>query len=105
MHGFTKSTPQIYRDCLRLIKHISGKSKKSEAVSRIVRNEFKKHAALEDEAAIEKLKSNAIRGLSNYLLMESSSKDERFQKHATTYIKREADSIKNIDLKIDKDSV
>ena len=24
MKGFTKSTPQIYRDCLRLIKHIAG---------------------------------------------------------------------------------
>lgn len=101
MHGFTKSTPQIFRDCLRLIKHISGKSKKSEAITRIVRNEFRKNAKIEDEQMVEKLKSNAIRGLSNYLMMESSAKDERFQKHATSYIKREADSIK--DIKIDKE--
>lgn len=101
MHGFTKSTPQIFRDCLRLIKHISGKSKKSEAITRIVRNEFRKNAKVEDEQVVEKLKSNAIRGLSNYLMMESSAKDERFQKHATSYIKREADSIK--DIKIDKE--
>lgn len=101
MHGFTKSTPQIFRDCLRLIKHISGKSKKSEAITRIVRSEFRKNAKIEDEQMVEKLKSNAIRGLSNYLMMESSAKDERFQKHATSYIKREADSIK--DIKIDKE--
>lgn len=95
MHGFTKTTPQIYRDCLRLIKHISGKSKKSAAITSIVRSEFKKNAAVKDEAVVEKLKSNAIRGLSNYLMMESSAKDERFQKHSQAYVKREVDSIRN----------
>jgi hypothetical protein len=94
MHGFTKTTPQIYRDCLRLVKHIAGKSKKSEAVTKIVRNEFKKNAAVKDEVVIEKLKSNAIRGLSNYLMMESSAKDERFQKQSQAYVKREVESIK-----------
>ena len=97
MHGFTKSTPQIFRDCLRLVKHISGKSKKSQAITRIVRNEFKKNAHLRDEEVIEKLKSNAIRGLSNYLMMESSSKDARFQKHSKDYIKREVEAIKDIE--------
>ena len=95
MHGFTKTTPQIYRDCLRLVKHISGKSKKSEAITRIVRNEFKKNAKLEDEDVIEKLKSNAVRGLSNYLMMESAAKDTRFQKQSKDFIKRELDSIKD----------
>lgn len=94
MHGFSKTTPQIYRDCLRLVKHISGKSKKSVAITRIVRNEFKRNSNLKDEEMIEKLKSNAIRGLSNYLMMESSAKDARFQQHSKDYIKREVESIK-----------
>jgi hypothetical protein len=98
MHGFTKTTSQIYRDCLRLIKHIAGKSKKSTMLTQIVRGEFKKNAKLTDEAAIEKLKSNAVRGLANYLMMESSSKDARFQNKSTSYIKREADSLRNIKL-------
>ncbi|KAJ1407032.1 hypothetical protein B484DRAFT_307577, partial [Ochromonadaceae sp. CCMP2298] len=76
----SKSTPQIYRDCLRLIKHIAGNSKKAAALQQVVRIEFKRNAAVAEEAAVEKLKSNAVRGLSNYLMMESSSKDERFQK-------------------------
>jgi hypothetical protein len=60
-----------------------------------VRNEFKKNAKLTDEAVIEKLKSNAVRGLSNYLMMESAAKDERFQKQSKAFIAREVDSIKN----------
>ena len=44
---------------------------------------------------IEKLKSNAIRGLSNYLMMESSAKDERFQKQSKEFVSREVDSIKD----------
>lgn len=94
MHGFTKTTPQIYRDCLRLIKHIAGKSKKNDAITRIVRNEFKKNAGVKDDAVIEKLKSNAVRGLSNYLMMESLSKDARFQQQSQAFVQREVDSIK-----------
>ena len=94
--GFTKSTPQIYRDCLRLIKHIAGSSAKGIQLNRIIRNEFKKNKDVKDNDIIEKLKSNAVRGLSNYLMMESSAKDERFQKHSTSFVKREVDSIKDI---------
>jgi hypothetical protein len=95
IHGFSKSTPQIYRDCLRLIKHIAGNSKKAAALQQVVRIEFKRNAAVADEATVEKLKSNAVRGLSNYLMMESSSKDERFQKRATAFVKREVESLKD----------
>lgn len=95
MHGFSKTTPQIYRDCLRLIKHIAGRSKKSDALKSIVRNEFKKNAAVKDEATIERLKSNAVRGLSNYLMMESSTKDARFQQQSKAFVQREVDSIKS----------
>jgi hypothetical protein len=61
----------------------------------VLRSEFKRNAAEADEAIVEKLKSNAVRGLSNYLMMESSSKDERFQKRATAFVKREVDSLKD----------
>lgn len=94
MHGFSKTTQQIYRDCLRLVKHISGKSKKSTMLNQVIRNEFKKNAKLTDEDVIEKLKSNAVRGLANYLMMESSSKDARFQKQSMSYVKREAESLR-----------
>lgn len=94
MHGFTKTTPQIYRDCLRLIKHISGKSKKSTQLTKLVRNEFKKNAKIVDPDTIERLKSHAVRGLANYLMMESSAKDQRFQEHSSSFVKREVDSIK-----------
>ncbi len=35
-----------------------------------------------------------MRGLSNYLMLESLNKDARFQKHANTYVKKEIDSMK-----------
>jgi hypothetical protein len=35
-----------------------------------------------------------VRGLSNYLMLESLNKDARFQKHANTYVKKEIDSMK-----------
>ena len=92
--GFTKSTPQIYRDCLRLVKHIAGNSAKGLQLNKIIRNEFKKNKDATDNDIIEKLKSNAVRGLSNYLMMESSAKDERFQKHSTSFVRREAESLR-----------
>lgn len=98
MHGFSKSTPQIYRDCLRLVKHMAGKSSKATALNRIISAEFKKNAKIIDEDKIEALKSNAVRGLSNYLMIESSSKDERFQKHSKAFVKREVDSLRSAEI-------
>jgi len=69
---------QLYRDCLRLVRHIApGNSQKGLAMREMVKGEFGKHVAIKDEAQIEVLKAGAIRALSNYMLYESGSKDKR----------------------------
>jgi len=90
----TRTVPQLFRDCLRLISHVAGKSKKAAAMRKVVSNEFRKNMKVSDPAVIDVLKSNAIRGLANYLMIESSQKDERFKEKAANYSSREADSIK-----------
>jgi len=93
MSGVTRTTPQLYRDCLRLVAHIAGKSKKGQQLRRIVGSEFRKHSGEEDEEKITLLKSNAVRALANYLMIESSSKDARFKEKAAQYSDREANSL------------
>jgi len=61
----------------------------------IVRTEFKKNMNITDTSAIETLKSNAVRGLANYMMIESSTKDERLQKHASAFVQKEVDSIQS----------
>jgi hypothetical protein len=96
MKGVVRTTSQLYRDCLRLANHISGNgSKKSRNIKSIVRAEFRRNAAIKDTLQIDLLKSNAIRGLSNYLMIESSSKDERFQKKSSEYTKQQVNSIQD----------
>ncbi|POM79750.1 mitochondrial protein [Phytophthora palmivora] len=68
---------QLYRDCLRLAKHIGGNSKKGQAIKELVRREFEKGRSETDPEKIEALKANAVRGLSNYLMLANSSKDQR----------------------------
>lgn len=92
--AISRTTPQLYRDCLRLIDHIAGKSVKGSKLRVIIRNEFRKSVHIKDPAIIEGMKSNAIRGLSNYLMMESSNKDARFQSHANAFTNEEVNSIK-----------
>ncbi len=93
----TRTSPQLFRDCLRLVQHIAGKSSpKSLKLKSIVRQEFKKHALISDEALIDQLKSNAVKGLANYLMLESSMKDERISKNASNYMKSERESIQPI---------
>jgi hypothetical protein len=94
LKAIVRSSPQLYRDCLRLIKHIAGRSKKGFSLQAIVRSEFVKHAKEIDDVKIEQLKSNAVRGLANYLMIESASKDTRLQKFSSTYVQKEADSLK-----------
>lgn len=94
LKAMVRSSPQLYRDCLRLIKHIAGKSKKGIILQKIVRTEFIKNAAVEDPVKIESLKSNAVRGLANYLMIESTAKDSRLQKFSNDYVQKEAHSIK-----------
>jgi hypothetical protein len=58
-----------------------------------VRNEFKKNKDVKEIEKIEVLKGSAIRALSSYLMMESSAKDERFQRNVAKFTKSEADSL------------
>ena len=71
---------QLYRDCLRLVRHIApGNSQKGLSLRTMVKGEFGKNAAIKDEAQIEVLKAGAIRALSNYMLYESGSKDKQLK--------------------------
>ena len=91
--SITRTTPQLFRDCLRLVNHIAGKSKKGEQLRRIVGGEFRRNSKVEDAEKVSQLKSNAIRALANYLMLESASKDSRFKDKAASYSNREANSI------------
>ncbi|GAB5035415.1 Hypothetical protein NocV09_02600570 [Nannochloropsis oceanica] len=74
-----KSAVQLYRDCLRVADHIASKSPKGIALRNMLRSEFKKHANVEDGKQVEQLKMNAARGLANYLLYESGSKEPKIR--------------------------
>jgi hypothetical protein len=76
-----------------LVNHIAGKSKKGEQLRRIVGGEFRRNSKVEDAEKVSQLKSNAIRALANYLMLESASKDSRFKDKAASYSNREANSI------------
>jgi hypothetical protein len=70
------STLKLYRDCLRLVHHIApggtgSTSNKHVALKRSVTVQFKQRMHETDENAIERYKADAVRALSNYLLMAS----------------------------------
>jgi hypothetical protein len=72
------NTEQLYRDCLRLVKHIApGSSPKGVALRNTIHMEFWKNKDVQNEAQIETLKAGAIRALSNYMLFESGAKDKK----------------------------
>jgi len=93
--GISRTSPQLYRDCLRLIDHIAGKSAKGRSLRALIGKEFKKSSGISDPQIIEGMKSNAIRGLSNYLMMESSNKDARLKSHSNSFNSGVARSISN----------
>ena len=71
----------MFRDCLRLVKHIApGSSPKGFALRAMVRGEFLKNKDETDETRIEALKAGAVRALSNYMLYESGAKDKKLGK-------------------------
>ena len=55
--AINKTTPQLYRDCLRLVKHVGGQSPKGRSMRALVGAEFRKNAAVTDEKALEKLRA------------------------------------------------
>jgi hypothetical protein len=85
---------QLYRDCFRLIKHISpgASSPKSQALRRTVRSEFRK--PYETNVQLENAKQNAIRALSNYMLATAAPKDPTVGGAMKDYYKRTAKEAK-----------
>jgi len=72
---------ELYRDCLRLVRHIApGESPKALALRQTVKMQFKAHAKEEDPTKTETFKSDAVRALSNYMVYQSAQKDTRLQK-------------------------
>jgi hypothetical protein len=60
-----------------------------------VRKEFHKNRDEKDPVKIDMLKTGAVRALSNYLVLESSAKDNKLQQRALRYAKDQAETIKN----------
>ena len=89
--NISRKTTHLYRDCLRLIDHVAGKSAKGIKVRNIVRQEFKKNAEVKDPQAVEVLKSHAIRGLANFLMLESANKDLKFKNKVNEFTKSETE--------------
>lgn len=82
MSGVVNRTAlELYRDCLRLVRHIApGESPKAMALQQTVRVQFKAHAKEEDPTKIEAFKADAVRALSNYMVYQSAQKDIHLQK-------------------------
>jgi mannose/cellobiose epimerase-like protein (N-acyl-D-glucosamine 2-epimerase family) len=60
---------------------------------RVVRAEFRKHRAETDPSRVEALKSNAVRALANYLMLEAASKDQRLQDRISAFASSAAQSM------------
>eukprot|EP00560_Eucampia_antarctica_P003794 CAMPEP_0197835630 /NCGR_PEP_ID=MMETSP1437-20131217/26432_1 /TAXON_ID=49252 ORGANISM="Eucampia antarctica, Strain CCMP1452" /NCGR_SAMPLE_ID=MMETSP1437 /ASSEMBLY_ACC=CAM_ASM_001096 /LENGTH=101 /DNA_ID=CAMNT_0043441217 /DNA_START=24 /DNA_END=332 /DNA_ORIENTATION=+ len=95
-----RTSLQLYRDCLRLVRHIApGNSPKGFALRSMVQTEFGKNRDEKDEAKLEFMKTAAIRGLSNYMLYESGTKDKKLGKAMNKF---NDESKKDIDKKVEK---
>mmetsp|Transcript_2292 Transcript_2292/g.4240 ORF Transcript_2292/g.4240 Transcript_2292/m.4240 type:complete len:108 (-) Transcript_2292:193-516(-) len=97
MQQFSGATNQLYRHCLRLVNHVGGNSAKGKQLRKIVRVEFMKNKDVTDESKINALKNNAVRALTNYLMMESSMKDQRLRDKANTFKTDALNSLKEGD--------
>jgi Complex 1 protein (LYR family) len=82
-----RTSLELYRDCLRLVRHVApGESPKAMALRATVRQQFQQHQKETDPAQIETLKANAIRALSNYTLFQSAQKDGHLKKAMTDQV-------------------
>ena len=72
-----RTTLQLFRDCLRPAHHVGGDSAKGRALKQVVKDGFRKHASVTDSEEIAKLKADAVRALSNYLVMKSLNKTKK----------------------------
>jgi hypothetical protein len=90
-----KTVPQLFRDCLRLVNHVAGKdSAKSINIRKIVGGEFRKNKDEKNADVIDGLRGNAVRALSNYLMLSSLSKDKSFKAGASAFNDRQLKSAK-----------
>mmetsp|Transcript_11944 Transcript_11944/g.24261 ORF Transcript_11944/g.24261 Transcript_11944/m.24261 type:complete len:116 (-) Transcript_11944:236-583(-) len=65
---------KLYRDCLKLTYHIAANSAKGDGMRQMVRASFRAQMHVTDETEIARLKLLAVKGLQNYVIMESTSK-------------------------------
>ena len=65
---------KLYRDCLKLTYHIAANSAKGDGMRQMVRSSFRAQMHVTDEAEISRLKLLAVKGLQNYVIMESTNK-------------------------------
>jgi len=81
-----QTTLQLYRDCLRVIRHLSN-TKRSNYNGLLfhVRQEFKKHKNETEAEKIEKYRNDAVRALGNYML--SVAKDMKDSGELTKAVK------------------
>ncbi|CAM9422029.1 unnamed protein product [Chrysoparadoxa australica] len=93
----SRTSLQLYRDCLKLVSHVSGKSAKSRTIRSLLRKEFEKNRSVEDPETIEALKGAAIRGLSNYFLQESAAHDPVLKERMESMKNSTMEEIKHID--------
>mmetsp|Transcript_22493 Transcript_22493/g.42262 ORF Transcript_22493/g.42262 Transcript_22493/m.42262 type:complete len:102 (-) Transcript_22493:5-310(-) len=75
--ALTRTSLQLYRDCLRLIGHIApGGSAKGSALRHQVRSSFALNKHLTSPSEIETAKAGAVRALANFMLVESAGTDK-----------------------------
>jgi len=78
------------------LSHIApGESSKALALRQTVRQQFKLHAREKDPTKLDTLKSDAVRGLSNYMLYQSAQKDSQLKKAMNTNINNKKNTDKN----------
>ena len=81
--GGGKPSIALFRDCMRLIKHVAGTtSPKAISLRQIVAQQFRANKHVSDPALLHSLKSSAERGLSNYLIFTNARTDPKVAAHA-----------------------
>ncbi|GMH57638.1 hypothetical protein TrRE_jg5400, partial [Triparma retinervis] len=77
----SRSSIELYRDCLRLISHIApGSTPKSQALRLSLRSQFSANKGLTDPIEVENAKAAAVRGLANYMVMEAGGRENTLGK-------------------------
>jgi hypothetical protein len=78
--GVARTSLQLYRDCLRLMKHVApGQTAKSQSLRLTLNSSFLRNAHLDpvaDEDKVEAAKADAVRALANYVVLTAAIKDK-----------------------------